>query len=462
MTILFTDIEYLSESFTIERGFVLVEGATIAYVGGDDPRAAEHDDPRAAEPASSSQGAATSSTSNTPATPSTSWEVIDGKGRLLIPGLYNTHTHIPMALLRGYAEGLPLAEWLHTKVFPFEALITPKAALHASELAIAEMLRFGTVGFTDMYNFTDERAEAVTRSGIKANLSYGVASFDPEERYEDMAQPVQLENFIKTYHNTAEGRLKIDLFVHSEYLSNPYIVQAAGEHACELGVQTHIHLSETREEHEECKARRAGLTPTQYFDSLGFFAQPCTAAHCVWTEPQDWTILAERGVTAAHNPCSNAKLGSGFMPLVAMQAAGVNVALGTDSVASNNNLNLLKEIYTAALLPKATQLDAALMPPAEVLALAMVNGARSQGRSGGGLIKLGAPADLVLLDTEVAWVQPVHNLLNNLVYSAQGSDVVLTMVDGKVLYTAGEWTTVDVERAAFETGKAAQEIVATL
>lgn len=437
MSIVFADVDYLSNKRAIEHGYVAVEGARIAYVGPEDPRAMGQ---------FALDGA----------------QVVSGAGRLLMPGLYNTHTHIPMIMLRGYAEGLPLAEWLNTKVFPFEALMTPKTALPASELAIAEMLRFGIVGFSDMYNFTCERAEAVKTSGIKANLSYGPVSFDPEQRYEDMPLKAEVEELVRTYHDTCDGRLKIDIFVHSEYLSNPYVVQAVGEQARELSVNTHIHLSETRSEHDEAKERRGGLTPTEYFDSLDFFAQPCTAAHAVWTEPTDWRILAEKGVTVAHNPCSNAKLGSGIAPLTEMLAAGVNVGLGTDSVASNNNHNIFKELYTASLLSKARELDASVVTTEQLLAMGTVNGAMSQGRRNAGRLKAGAAADLVLLDTGGPWMQPVHDQLNNLVFSAQGSDVLMTIVDGEVLYSEGEWKTIDVERAAAETSKAAGGIVASL
>lgn len=437
MSTLFTNIDYLSRDYTIEQGFVLVEGQTIVSIGPKDPR--------------KEAGFRASNVNE-----------IAGSGKLLIPGLYNIHTHIPMTLLRGYAEGLPLAEWLNTKVFPFEALMTSGAVLPACELAIAEMLRFGVVSFTDMYDFTHERAQAVKTSGIKANLSLGPVSFDPEERYEHMPRKAEVEELARTYHNTCDGRLKFDVFVHSEYLSNPHVVRAVGEQACELGLNTHIHLSETRAEHEEAKQRRGGLTPTQYFDSLDFFTQPCTAAHAVWTEPEDWELLAKRGVSVAHNPCSNAKLGSGIMPLANMLKAGVNVGLGTDGVASNNNHNLFKELYAASLLSKARELDASSVTVEQALALATENGARSQAREHSGYLEAGASADLVMVDVETPWMQPVHDQRNNLVFSLQGSDVCLTMVNGEVLYANGEWKTIDVERAVALTSKAARDIVSAL
>jgi 5-methylthioadenosine/S-adenosylhomocysteine deaminase len=335
-------------------------------------------------------------------------------------------------------------------------------ALPASQLAIAEMLRFGTVSFTDMYYFDEARIEAITQSGIKANICSGIVVFDPEQRYEHMPIKEQAASLVQQYHNALDGRLRIDLNIHSEYLSNPYVVRAVGEQAVQLGVQTHIHLSETRAEHEECRQRRGGLTPAAYFDSLDFFKQPCTAAHCVYTEPDDWDILAARGVTAVPCVASNAKLASGFAPLPQLVAAGVNVALGTDGVASNNNHNLFKELYMTATVYKGAALDPTVVSPQQTLAAATINGARSQGRAACGAIQVGNRADLVVIDTSIPWMQPTHDTLNNLVFSAQGTDVVLTMVDGEVLYANGEWKTIDVERAVAGTQQAASAIVAAL
>ncbi|MDR3135952.1 MAG: amidohydrolase [Coriobacteriales bacterium] len=525
MKALFYDIDYLDSDFTIQHGYVLTDGAIITYVGPDDPRefaggpqgngsrgsgadtpqgrsdgphelasveasgvssppmspqgrsdgshevASGKVDPQGVAPGevySRKLGAAglcgtNAAQSDTALCDSlTDLSLFSGRGCLLIPGLYNQHTHIPMTLLRGYAEGLPLDAWLNTRVFPFEAQITPEAALPASELAIAEMLRFGVVSFADMYNFSEQRIRAVATSGIKANISYGPVAFDPDTRYEDLPACAEVTRLISDYHESLDGRLRIDIFVHSEYLSNQHIVQAVGEQAFQAGVGTHIHLSETEREHQEGKQRRGGLTPCAYFDSLGFFRAPCTAAHCVWTEPDDWQIMASRGVSAVLVPASNAKLGSGFAPVTEMLTAGVNVTLGTDGVASNNNHNLFKEIYLTALLAKGLNKNPLLVSPTEVLSAATIGGARAQGRRDAGRIEVGARADLVVLDVDQPWMQPAYDQRYNLVYSAQGSDVILTMVDGEVLYSNGEWTTIDVSRAAYQTRQATGKILAAL
>jgi 5-methylthioadenosine/S-adenosylhomocysteine deaminase len=447
---LFANIDYLDADLNIRHGFVGTQGSRIVYVGESDPAlmpAAPAVLPASPEP--SSAGVADFG------------ERYDGRGKLLVPGLYNAHTHAPMTLLRGYAEGLPLQAWLNDKIFPFEARISDERAYPATLLAIAEMLRFGTVSMTDMYYFDEARIRAIEESGIKANLSSGLICFDDLD-YDKMPNKAVNDRLADDYHGSFDGRLRIDFNIHAEYTTTPQVVAAVGQHAKERGVQTHIHLSETRSEHEECKQRRGGLTPTAYFDSLGFFDAPCTAAHCVFTEPGDWRIMAERGVSAACNPASNMKLASGFAPVAQMLAAGVNVALGTDGVASNNNHNLFKEIYLLATIYKGASGDALAISPRQAIRAATVNGARSQGRGDCGQIALGERADLVVCDMDTPWAQPVHDLLNNLVYSVQGSDVVLTMVDGKVLYRDGQWPTIDVERAKAEASAAAEAIIKEL
>ncbi|MDR1015947.1 MAG: amidohydrolase [Coriobacteriales bacterium] len=446
----FKDIDYLAPDFSIQHGDVLVEGKVIRSVG-----------PAAGVPGSG--------------------EVVSGSGKLLIPGLYNCHTHIPMTLLRGYAEGLPLQSWLNDKVFPFEAKIKDPDAYYASQLAVAEMLRFGTVSFSDMYDYSDQRAQVVLESGIKANLCNGFTVFD-DRGYEETPYYEIDKHMVADYHGAAAGRLKVELNIHAEYTTTPKVVEAVGEAALAYGVGTHIHLSETKAEHEECKQRHGGLTPAAYFDSLGFFRQPCICAHCVWVTPEDIELLQARGATAVLNPASNMKLGSGFAPVGEMLAAGLNVALGSDGVASNNSHNLFKDLYLLAIAYKGANHDPLCVSPAEALAAATVNGAAAQGRATagqdrdgqpvapGGQIAPGYAADLCLLDVSGPWMQPATNLLNNLVYSAQGTDVLMTMVDGQVLYDRrgldaadpAAYKTIDVEKAAAETAAATQRILSAL
>ncbi|MCL1880468.1 MAG: amidohydrolase [Actinomycetia bacterium] len=430
---LFSDIDYLTEEFTIAHGYVGVKDGRIDYIGTIPPADAD------------SYG-----------------QVYNGSGRLLMPGLYNIHAHAPMTLLRGYAESMVLQDWLEQMVFPFEARMDGEAAYLGTQLAIAEMLRFGVVSFSDMYFFTDQRVQAVAESGIKANICPALMVFDQDVRYDDLPEAAANESYVRQYHQAADGRLRVDLNIHSEYISNPQVVQAVGEQAVALGVGTHVHISETHREHEECKQRRGGLTPAAYFESLGFFRMPCTAAHCVWSEPTDWAVFARNGVTVAANPASNFKLASGFAPLAEMLAAGVTVGLGTDGVASNNNHNMFKDIYLMATVYKAASADPTVITPEQVLRAATLAGARGQGRSNSGSVRQGGCADLIVLDTEVPWMQPASSLLNNLVFAAQGSDVVLTMVDGKVLYQDGQWLTIDIQRVMAGVRQATERIKAAV
>jgi 5-methylthioadenosine/S-adenosylhomocysteine deaminase len=301
-----------------------------------------------------------------------------------------------------------------------------------------------------MYYFTDARIKAIAESGLKCNISEGLLAFDPALEYKNMPICKKNTDLVRDYHNAFDGRLKIDLCIHAEYTSNPNVVRAVGEAAYEMGVQTHIHLSETQAEHEECKERHGGLSPAQYFDSLDFFKAPCTAAHCVWVSDSDIELLAKRGVTVATNPVSNLKLASGVAPVPKMLSAGVNVALGTDGCASNNNHNIMQDLYLLALLHKGVNYDPTLITPAQALNAATAAGAAAQGRFLCGQIKEGYHADLVVLDTALPWTTPDTDPLGNIIYASQGSDVVLTMVDGVTIYRDGEYHTIDIERARAE------------
>ena len=233
------------------------------------------------------------------------------------------------------------------------------------------------------------------------------------------------------------------------------------EYTKEIGANMHVHLSETQSEHEGCKEKH-GLTPAQYFNSLGLFDTPTTAAHCVWLEPVDYPILKEKGVTVACNPVSNMKLASGVCNVPELLRQGINVGIGTDSVASNNSLNFIEEMKFFAVASKGKFYDPTAVTPVETLKAATVCGARAQGREDCGLLKEGYKADLVVLDITGPHMYPVHDLVNNLVYSASGSDVVMTMADGKVLYENGEYKTIDIEKTLFEADRWTKNILKQL
>ncbi|MDR1570900.1 MAG: amidohydrolase [Clostridiales Family XIII bacterium] len=387
---------------------------------------------------------------------------IDGRGKLLMPGFYNAHAHSPMTLLRGYGENMRLQEWLNARIFPFEDRLDGNAVYWGTMLAMAESMRFGIVSTTDMYNFCDEMARAVADSGMKANISRALLSFDPGEDIHGMESFRECRELYGNWNGAEGGRLIVDMSIHAEYTSTPRIVSQLAEYAGDVGANMHVHVSETESEHEGCKERHGGMTPVEYFSSLGLFGTRTTAAHCVWLSEHDMELLAEKGVTVASCPVSNMKLASGVCNVPLLLEKGVNVAIGTDGAASNNSLNYIEEMKFFALANKVMRGDPTLVSPAETLRAATLAGARSQGRSGCGDIAVGARADLIALDLSVPNMRPIHDLASNVVYSACGSDVALTMVDGRIVYENGKHLTIDVERAVYETERAKDRILGEL
>ena len=388
-------------------------------------------------------------------------EVYDGKNRLLIPALANAHSHAPMTLLRGYAENLALEDWLNKKVFPFEAKMKGGDVYWGSLLAFAEMLRFGVVSSTEMYYFGEEMARAALETGFKANLSLGVLCFDGRG-FSELPIYSEYQGLLRMFHGAGNGRIRVDLCIHGEYTSTPRVVREAADWAKENGLRVHLHLSETKKEHEECKARHEGMTPARYFESLGLFDRPATAAHCVWLEGEDFDILRRHGVAAACCPVSNLKLASGFADLRRLLKSGVRVAPGTDGAASKNNLNLFEEMKLAAILYKASSGDPTAVTPREAFAAATKNGFLSQGREESGAVRAGGRADLAVIDLAAPSMHPVHDPLGNLVLAANGGEVCLTMADGRVLYRDGEYTAIDLERVVFEAQCCAARILTEL
>jgi len=388
-------------------------------------------------------------------------DVYDGKGKLLMSGFYNSHAHTPMTLMRGYGENMSLQDWLTKRIFPFEDKLNGEAVYAGMLLGIAESLRFGIVSTTDMYYFCDDMARAVLETGVKNNLGRGVVNFSEDADIESLQGIQETKRLYEAYHNAGNGRLKIDVSLHGEYTSNPKTALYLADYMKSTGLNMHVHVSETEFEHEECKKRHR-LTPVQYLSMHGIFDTKATAAHCVWLEGEDFDILKEKGVTVASCPISNMKLASGVCNVPLLLKKEVNVAIGTDSVASNNSLNMIEEIKVFAIANKGKQYDPTLITPVEALKAATYAGAKGQGREDCGKLAVGYKADLIVLDLSQPHMHPVHNLANNVVYSASGSDVLLTMVDGRVLYRDGEFLTIDLEKAVFEAEKEMERILREL
>ncbi|MBQ7337752.1 MAG: amidohydrolase [Clostridia bacterium] len=376
--------------------------------------------------------------------------VIDCKENLIMPAFYNAHCHAAMTLFRGYGEDLPLRRWLDEKILPAEEKLSFRSAYYGTKLAIAEMIKNGIVSFTDMYMFEDAAAEAVLETGVKANISRCIVSFEDNMRREEDARFAEAVRLAEQYHGAGEDRLRVDMALHAEYTNKDATCRYVAEFAKEHGLRMQLHTSETRAEQEECLARRGGLTPIGYFASLGVLDVPTSAAHCVYVTDEDLAIMKEKGVYAVHNPTSNLKLGSGVMPLRKVMDAGVTVALGTDGAASNNSLDILKELQLASVLHKGVNCDPTVITADMMPALATRNGALSQGREDCGKIELGAKADLIMIDMNAVNNVPSYDSTVSLCYSANTSNVILTMCDGRILYENGAYTSIDIECLRFE------------
>ena len=380
------------------------------------------------------------------------------RGKLLIPGLINCHCHSPMVFLRGVGSDLNLQDWLFHHIFPTEAKWTDKGIRAASELAILELLASGVTSFSDMYYRNVRTIEAVCEAGMKANLCRSTQG-RPDLPYEKNTDCQEGLALFDEFHGCNGGKIRIDLCIHAEYTNTPETIEAYSAACLERGAGMHLHLSETRHEQLEC-IRKYGMTPAALFEKLGTFRNPTTAAHCVWLTQEDMDILLAHGVSPVHCPSSNMKIGSGFAPIPAMLERGLHVTIGTDGAASNNNLNMLEEMHLVSIIHNGYTGDPTVVKPGEVLKMATVNGARLQGRPDTGELQVGKKADVVAIDFDKPHLIPALDYPAMLCYAVQGSDVCMTMVDGKILYENGEFRTLDAERIRAEAHDALKELYA--
>ncbi|WP_321211386.1 amidohydrolase family protein [Methanothermobacter sp. DP] len=367
--------------------------------------------------------------------------VIDGHGKLLIPGLVNTHTHLSMTLFRGMADDLPLDRWLNDHIWPAEAHLNGEYCYAGALLGCLEMIRSGTTTFNDMYFYMDEVACAVDDTGLRCVLSHGMIDLgDDDRRRAEMRESLRI---IRECHGMADGRIKVALGPHSPYTCSEELLRETARLAAEHGVGIHIHVSETEDEVREVSEAR-GMSPVEYLDATGVLGPGTVAAHCVWLKENEMEILSERGVKVSHNPSSNMKLASGISPVPELMGRGVNVSIGTDGAASNNNLDMFEEMKTASLLQKVSLHDPTALPAMDVFRMATVNGAEALGVNSG-LIEEGRLADLVVLNTRRPHLTPWRNPASHLVYSAGGADVDAVICDGRILLLEGELKVLDEE-----------------
>lgn len=380
---------------------------------------------------------------------------IDASGCLVLPGLVNAHTHSPMTLLRGYADDLPLEEWLQEHIWPVEAHLEPEDVAAGARLAALEMIRSGTTAFADMYFGMDEVARVVEETGLRAVLGYGMvtAGKDDEEARAELDRGVE---FVREHDGAADGRIQAMMTPHAPYSCDDWVLAEAAEHARDLGCPLHVHLNETAAEVEEFVEAEGGR-PAHHLDDLGCWEGRAYVAHGVHVDRSERALLADRDVGVAHCPSANMKLASGAAPVAALLDDGVPVCLGTDGPASNNTLDVFSEMRHAALLAKTREGDASVLPAAEVLTMATRNGARTLGLESGA-IEEGRPADLAVVDLDAAHLTPRHDLVSHVTYAMGGADVTTTVVDGEVLMEDDEVLVLD-ERAVIADARAAAERV---
>lgn len=351
--------------------------------------------------------------------------VIDGSGKALLPGLYNTHTHAPMTLLRGYGDDTALEDWLQHYIWPREAAMTGEDFRQGYAIATREMAQTGTVFFSDMYFDIPKAIEAVAASGLRA--CFGLVILDGH------AHGVKEKDFefLKTWQDPTGGRIRFAVAPHAIYTVGEERLVWAARFARENGMLIHTHLAETRREVEDC-IKAHGMRPVAYLDSLGVLGPNTIVAHCVQVTPEEADLLAERQVTISHCPCSNMKLGSGIFPYETLIKAGCRITLGTDGASSSNNLDLREAMKFAALLAKVGG-DPQLLPASQVFDWATRCGAEAFGIDGGVLAE-GKLADCILVDLDNVKMQPCHNLISNFVYSADSSCITSVICDGKIIY----------------------------
>lgn len=352
---------------------------------------------------------------------------IDANGNLIMPGFKNAHTHTAMTFLRSYAEDLPLKEWLYEKVFPMEAKLTPEDIYELSILGIMEYLTSGITANFDMYMSPDMGAKASVDCGFRTVLCGSANNFGGDKE--------SLRNEFETLNNYHE-LISYILGFHAEYTTSKELMLDFANLAQELKVPVFLHNSETKEEVDGC-IERYGTTPTTFLDRIGMFNYGGGGFHCVYMSDEDLDICRKRNLYVVTNPGSNTKLASGIAPITEMLDRNIPVAIGTDGPASNNCLDMFKEMFLVTGLQKLKNMDAEAVGAKEVLKMATVNGAHAMGLKDCDTLSVGKYADLIMIDLHQPNMQPMNNIEKNLVFSGSKQNVKMTMINGKILYEDG-------------------------
>jgi len=387
------------------------------------------------------------------------WEVskvIDATGCIIMPGLINTHTHAAMVAFRGLADDLPLMIWLNDYIFPAESKLDEEKVYRATLHACTEMIMSGTTCFCDMYLFEDAVARAAKRSGLRAVVGEVLYDF-PSPNYGPIDQGFAYsEMLIEKWKN--DPLIQIAVEPHSTYLCSPDLLKKAFSITQANNILLVIHVSETESEVKNIKDKY-GLTPIGYLADLGVLAPNLLACHCVVLTDEDISLLRQFDVKVAHNPESNMKLASGIAPIPVMLKEGICVGLGTDGCASNNNLDLFQEMDTAAKLHKVNTLDPTVLDSTTALRMCTIEAARALGLGEiTGSLESGKKADIIVLDTNKPHLTPMYHPVSHLVYSARGSDVITTIINGEVVMEDGKLLTLDLEKTMDDIRKIAESI----
>lgn len=385
-------------------------------------------------------------------------KIIDADNKIVMPGLINTHTHLPMTLFRSLADDLELDSWLNDYIWPMEANLNEKYSYAGAMLGAVEMIKSGTTTFSDMYFYMDQVARAVKDTGIRGVLSYGMIDFgDSEKRENEFKSNIDL---IKDFNGYADGRVTTRFGPHSIYTTSPELIERVRREADKYNVGIHIHMNETRKEIDDC-IELNGKRPFEYLDDLGMLGNDVLAAHCVWLSDNEIQLIKENNVKVSHNPCSNMKLASGAAPIGKLLNNNICVSLGTDGASSNNNLDLFEEMKFASLMQKLTTLNPKVLSANETLSMATINGAYALGLENEiGSIEVGKKADIILLDTNKPNFTPLGNSLSsNIVYSANGDNVDTTICDGKILMENRRLCFLDEQSIINNTKEAIEELL---
>ena len=373
--------------------------------------------------------------------PKISWDIeMDCRDNLLMPGFKDAHTHSAMTFLRSYADDVPLQTWLNEKVFPMEAKLTGEDIYELTKLAVLEYLTSGITSIFEMYLTPDTIAEACIDMGMRCVLTGGLNNFS--------SSPEQMEEEYLKW-NKQNPLISYQLGFHAEYTCSKELIYRVAQLAHKYHAPVYTHLAETRKEVEACKARY-GMTPAMFLDTMGVFEFGGGGYHCVHMTDEDMEVFRRRRMYAITNPASNLKLASGIAPIADFEKKKIPVAIGTDGPASNNCLDMFREMFLVSGLSKYREEDAASLDAMRVLRMATVHGAKAMRLNKADVLAKGKLADIIMIDLHQPNMQPIHNIPKNLVYSGSKSNVLMTMINGKILYRNGE----------FNVGESPEEIYA--